>query len=207
MNESSQSTMHLIPLPRLTTEQQFQLREVRNQPDVRRWMYTDHEISEAEHRDWLRRMINDSCHRMFAVVDLQGCVKGAASINQINVRHQTADWAYYLTQSLRGGWGAAMEMALIDFAFEQLALQKLNCEVLEGNDSVIRLHEKFGFQSEGFRRSQIWRANQRCGVHLLGLTVADWQRARPQIVARYGRILDQFIIRLYTESNEADKTC
>ena len=53
-------------------------------------------------------------------------------------------------------------------------VQKLNCEVIEGNNPVVKLHKKFLFKDEGFRRSNIIKGEKRIGVHFLGLTKEDW---------------------------------
>ena len=40
-----------------------------------------------------------------------------------------------------------LEFFVIDYVFNELKLSKLNCEVIEHNDAVVRLHEKFGFKN------------------------------------------------------------
>jgi RimJ/RimL family protein N-acetyltransferase len=51
-------------------------------------------------------------------------------------------------KSARGGLGAAIEASFIDFAFDTLGIEKLNCEVIEGNDTVVKLHKRFLFCDE-----------------------------------------------------------
>ena len=51
-----------------------------------------------------------------------------------------------------------MEFLALTFAFEELGIRKLCCEVLSFNAGVVKLHEKFGFLIEGrfiehFRRN------------------------------------------------------
>ena len=71
---------------------------------------------------------------------------------------------------------------------------KLNCEVIEGNNSVIKLHKKFLFKDEGFRNSNIIKGEHRLGVHLLGLTKVDWISGEKIIFEKYKKVLQKFNI-------------
>lgn len=78
--------------------------------------------------------------------------------------------------------GSVLEFNLIDFVFEDLRLEKLNCEVLETNEAVVKMHKKFGFLEEGFRRANVIKENKRIGVHLLGLTKSNWLMSHREIM-------------------------
>ena len=173
---------------------QWRIREIRNEPSIRAVMYTDHEIQIDEHQDWLDRLRHDKCRIAFAVVDDKIGPIGMVSVSELDWRHRKADWAFYLTETERGGLGAALELTLLDFVFDRLGLEKLNCEVIEGNDAVIRLHSKFGFEEEGFRRSNIEKSGVRLGVHLLGLQRNVWLKRRDIVRQDYKTVLDRFTL-------------
>ncbi len=84
-------------------------------------------------------------------------------------------------------------------------MEKLNCEVIEGNDPVVKLHKRFLFQDEGFRRSNILKEGKRIGVHLLGLTKEDWMAGRDQLSGQYGRIFDRFSISIDWKETDPDE--
>ncbi len=48
--------INLIPLGDLNTELQLNVRDVRNENEIRRWMYTDHIIGLNEHLDWINQI-------------------------------------------------------------------------------------------------------------------------------------------------------
>ena len=48
---------------------------------------------------------------------------GIVSVNAVDRLHKKADWAYYLTEKERGGLGAALEFAIINFVFDTLVLK------------------------------------------------------------------------------------
>ncbi|BAO63248.1 UDP-4-amino-4,6-dideoxy-N-acetyl-beta-L-altrosamine N-acetyltransferase [Pseudomonas protegens] len=182
--------MQLIPLLASSPTVQAQVRALRNQQEVRKYMYTSHEISEQEHANWLSGLQGNRRQEVFVAVDA-GQALGVVSLNAINALQKTADWAFYLDAELQGkGLGSLMEFWLLDYAFNQAALDKLNCEVLASNTAVIRLHLKFGFVQEGLRRQNILKDGERIDVVLLGITRQEWQDKRPALeglIARLGQ--------------------
>jgi len=182
----------LKQLTKLDTQSQFKIRDIRNEEGVRKWMYTDHTIGANEHLAWINKLKSDNEQMVFAVLDENESPQGVVSLNAIDQLHLKADWAYYLTSTARGGLGSALEFSFINFVFDVCGIQKLNCEVIEGNDAVVKLHKKFLFQSEGMRRSNVFKYGNRIGVHLLGLTKDDWLSAKEDIHKRYSSVLDKF---------------
>jgi len=177
-------------LPILATSPQVQerVRQLRNQPLVRRHMYTEHEISVEEHQHWLASLAGNARQAVFVVM-VEDIPRGVVSLNAINPLHQCADWAFYLDSELQGkGLGSQVECWLLDHAFDDVRLAKLNCEVLATNPAVVRLHQKFGFSLEGVRRQNVFKEGERLDVILLGITAQEWHARRPQIVERLARL-------------------
>jgi UDP-4-amino-4,6-dideoxy-N-acetyl-beta-L-altrosamine N-acetyltransferase len=193
---STPRNIQLILLINLDTESQMLIRELRNEEYVRKWMYTDHIIGTNEHLEWINSLKTDNKKIVFAIIDENSTPLGIVSVNSIDRHHGNADWGYYLTQNARGGLGSAVEYAFINFVFDSLKLEKLNGEIIEGNDAVIKLHNKFSFKDEGFRRLHIMKNGQRKGIHLIGLTKADWYTDRASIYEKHRNILDKFEISL-----------
>lgn len=196
---SSQITLKNITS--CSKEEQYLLRQVRNQESVRKSMYTDHEISEEEHGRWLEKCYwNDknaeSSIQSVFIVFIDHKVSGVVSVNAIDRQHKKADWAFYLDENLRGGLGAILEYNFIDFLFNQYDIEKLNCEVIETNPSVVKLHKKFGFIEEGFRRSNIIKNEKRIGVHFLGLTKEDWSENKLDFYKKYKKFLNNHAVNI-----------
>ena len=172
----------------------MKIRDIRNEEGVRKWMYTDHTIGINEHLSWIDRLKADNRQIVFAVLSQKSEPLGVVSINAIDRYHKKADWAYYLTQAARGGLGSALEFSFINFIFDILEIDKLNCEVISGNDAVVKLHKKFLFQEEGFRKSNIVKDSMRIGVHFRGLTNDECINGREQVYSKYRNIFDKFSI-------------
>jgi UDP-4-amino-4,6-dideoxy-N-acetyl-beta-L-altrosamine N-acetyltransferase len=186
--------VHLVPLVQLDADAQAKVREIRNEEGIRKWMYTDHVISPEEHGNWIRNLKTDERQIVFVVLEKELGIAGVISVNAIDRKHKKSDWAYYLTQNARGGLGSALEFAFLNFIFDTLGIEKLNCEMIEGNDPVVKLHKKFLFQEEGFRRSNVVKNGARIGAHFMGLTKEEWSAGKVQVYETYRKVLDKFSI-------------
>ncbi|OQY51864.1 MAG: UDP-4-amino-4,6-dideoxy-N-acetyl-beta-L-altrosamine N-acetyltransferase [Candidatus Parabeggiatoa sp. nov. 2] len=164
------------------------VRTWRNSESERMFSYDDHYISEDEHSNWLRSLQNNEKHVLY-VVFFNDLPIGTVSLSNIRLKHKTADWAFGLAEEKLRGKGVAgiMEYQLLEHAFGEFGLEKLNCEVFSTNEKVIRLHKKFGFKVEGIRRNNIIKGNERLDVILLGILSREWEEKREKL----GKILER----------------
>ncbi len=175
-------TVTLRPLEAGDSER---LRGWRNQPEIARWMYSDHVIGPEEHARWFAGALADP-RRRYWVIEADGAPVGLANLYDLAPEHGRASWAYYVAEaSVRGkGVGAAVEFQVIEQVFGPLGLNKLWCEVLVDNAGVVRLHESFGFQREARMREHVRKEGQAVDVVGLGLLAAGWAVQRPASLAR-----------------------
>lgn len=154
---------------------QEELLKIRNKPEIRKWMYTDHEISLNEHSNWIKSL-SDNATRIALVMFENNQVIGAFNIYNINHIHKTCEWGWFIDPlKSGGGLGSAIEYNLIDFIFDKLMLYKQTVEVLEENTPVINLHKKFFFKEEGYRHCHFIKEGQRTSSYVLGLLSPDWK--------------------------------
>jgi len=157
----------------------------RNEPEIARWMYSDHRIGREEHARWFAAALADR-RRRYWIIEADGRPVGLANLYDQAPEHGRTSWAYYLADpSTRGqGIGAFVEYWVIEHVFGELALNKLWCEVLIGNEAVWRLHEGFGFKREALFREHVRKDGAPADVVGLGLLKADWAAAREASRAR-----------------------
>lgn len=203
MNIAARRAIRFVPLLDQDREMRMKLLAVRNEETVRQAMFTDHVISEDEHLQWMKGLQADRSRRIWVIQGEAGDVIGQVSLARLDRRQLTSDWAFFLSQSERGGLGFAVEFAFLTFVFDVMGLAKLNCEVIEGNDAVVKLHGKFDFRQEGLRRSQVIKDGRRIGVHLLGLTREDWAVARQRIAENNAAALKRFAVDIVPMRDEA----
>ncbi|MEY9200322.1 UDP-4-amino-4,6-dideoxy-N-acetyl-beta-L-altrosamine N-acetyltransferase [Sinorhizobium sp. CCBAU 05631] len=158
------------------------MRNWRNIPSVRDKMYTCHEISEEEHQRWWARIKSADNQRYF-IYEYQNVPMGVVSFNNIDEGNENASWAFYASPDAERGTGSRMEFLALDYAFFELKLHKLSCEVLDFNTTVIRLHKKFGFVEEGILRQQYQRDGTFYDIHRLGVLASEWIDKRNDMLA------------------------
>jgi UDP-4-amino-4,6-dideoxy-N-acetyl-beta-L-altrosamine N-acetyltransferase len=149
--------------------------EWRNKPEIRMNMYTSHVISREEHYAWFERVALDSTKRYFICMADETPV-GVVGFVDIMETAKTASWAFYSGDLSRRGIGSQMEYLALNYAFDELGLEKLNCEVLDFNQAVIKLHRKFGFEIEGIFKAQHYDGEKYHDIYRLAMFRKDWQR-------------------------------
>jgi UDP-4-amino-4,6-dideoxy-N-acetyl-beta-L-altrosamine N-acetyltransferase len=123
------------------------IRAWRNSPDVARFMYSDHEISDQEHRAWFDRVRRDPT-ASYWIIELAGRPVGLANIVDIDFARKSASWAFYIADPrTRGkGVGQFVEYCVLSCVFDHWQLDALNCQVLASNPDVSALHVGVGFR-------------------------------------------------------------
>ena len=160
----------------------------RNAPNVRANMYTQHEISEAEHLAWWSQLVARADQAYF-MYELQGSPVGVVGFTAIDPVNRNASWAFYAGPDSPKGAGTKMEFLALDHAFSGLKLHKLYCEVFAFNKPVLKLHQKFGFQTEGTFREQRVVESRYVDVVRMAILEAEWSSGREAMKARIDSLL------------------
>ncbi|MCE8040705.1 UDP-4-amino-4,6-dideoxy-N-acetyl-beta-L-altrosamine N-acetyltransferase [Halomonas daqingensis] len=148
------------------------VREWRNHPDVRRFMYTQHEIGAEEHLAWFERAQQDPNRHLLLYLH-QGIPMGFANIAIVNATARRAEWGFYLAPDALRGSGHRLGRAVLAYAFETLCLHKLCGEALAFNTRSIRFHERLGFTREATLRDHHFDGQSFHDVVGFGLLASD----------------------------------
>lgn len=147
----------------------------RNNPEVRRYMYTQREISLEEHVRWFARASQDP-ERHLLVYEPDGAPLGFMNIHQV-ATGGIADWGFYAAPNAPKGTGHGLGQAALRYAFEAAGLHKLCGQALAFNERSIRFHLNLGFQQEGVLRQQHFDGQQYHDVVCFGLLASEWHPA------------------------------
>lgn len=145
----------------------------RNHQDVRRYMYTTHEISLDEHRKWFAGASKNSAIKL--LIYEQG-EKAQGFVNITRTRSpEVADWGFYLAPSAPKGSGRELGKQALTYAFSDMGLHKVCGQALGFNERSIAFHKNMGFIEEGRLREQHFDGNQFHDVVCFGLLRHEWQ--------------------------------
>lgn len=147
----------------------------RNHPDVRRYMFTQHEILLEEHTRWFARASQDP-ERHLLVFEIDATPLGLINIHRI-ASGGIADWGFFAAPDAPKGTGHLLGKAALRYAFEAAGLHKLCGRVLAFNERSMRFHMKLGFQREGNLRHQYFDGQHYQDVVCFGLLANEWHQS------------------------------
>lgn len=145
----------------------------RNSPDVRRYMYTKHEIELDEHYRWFARASIDPAISLL-VYEHMGVAAGFVNITRGRCL-QVADWGFYLAPDALKGSGRALGKQALAYAFNELCLHKLCGQALGFNHRSIAFHKALGFSQEGCLRDHHYDGAVYHDIVCFGLLAHEWQ--------------------------------
>jgi UDP-4-amino-4,6-dideoxy-N-acetyl-beta-L-altrosamine N-acetyltransferase len=144
----------------------------RNHPDIRRSMFSQHEIGIEEHRRWFDTQSQDPRWHLL-IYEQAGASMGFVALTQA-ARGQVADWGFYTAPGAPKGTGRAMGRCALEHAFVRLGLHKVCGQAIEFNRPSIGFHLALGFRQEGFLRDQHFDGERYHGVACFGLLQHEW---------------------------------
>lgn len=148
----------------------------RNHPDVRRYMYTQHEITLDEHQRWFERaLLNPKKHLLIFEVNQRPL--GFVNFNEAG-SGSIADWGFYVAPDAPKGSGKKLGASALSHAFNHIKLHKVCGQALAYNGRSINFHQSLGFQQEGILRDQHFDGERYHHVNLFGLLSHEWQPNR-----------------------------
>lgn len=144
----------------------------RNHPDVRRYMFTQHEITLDEHQRWFEgALLDPKKHLLIFEPDQQplGFVNFTETLNG-----GISDWGFYISPNAPKGSGRQLGHAALNHAFGQLKLHKVCAQALAYNERSIQFHQSLGFQREGSLRDQHFDGKRYHHIIQFGLLSCEW---------------------------------
>lgn len=145
----------------------------RNHPDVRRHMYTQHEISLSEHRAWFERA-EESPREHLLVLESGSVGIGYARIHVQDDVAKRAVWGFYRAPEAPRGTGFQLCERTLEYAFRDLSLHKVSGEVLASNARSIALHRRLGFREEARFRDHQFDGGRYWDSFGFGLLESEW---------------------------------
>lgn len=167
-----------VPLPglirRMTEADLDMVLRWRNHPDVRAFMYTQHEIAPQEHAEWYERARVDE-RRYLLVYEEGGVPCGFVNFSEMPAGRNSI-WGFYAAPSAPWGAGRRMGRAAVAYGFDKAGFHKISGEALAHNEKSIRFHLSLGFQQEGVLRDHFFDNGKYQDVVCFGLLSAEWRR-------------------------------
>jgi len=175
----------IVELVRISLADRASLREWRNDPAVSKWMYTNHEIGEAEHNAWFDAMLADVSKVYWKIV-ADGVAVGAVFLTGVSSQGSSCEWGMYLADVNTRGKGVAQAACALSFryAFNELAVDAVKCEAVAQNENAIGLYESVGYVRTGIHTDAVKRGNEMLSVVTLELTRDSWNMSESNVLQK-----------------------
>lgn len=162
----------------LSEEEHEIVRRWRNHPEVRKWMYSNHEISREEHLRFVERLREDTKNFYYLVTKEDKNV-GVIYLTKLDLKNRNAYLGIYSNpQDKIKGAGLILGRAIMKLAFKVVILHTLKLEVFENNLKALELYKKLGFKKEGRLREFVYREDRWLDVIVMGMTEEEYKDAK-----------------------------
>ena len=154
------------------------IHQYRNDPDVYSTLGGHYAgMSREDVRRWIEHHRTNQRDLVLVLADKADdtCV-GHAGLYNIDYRRGKAELGIAIARTFWGkGLGVAVYVGLIEYAFKQLRLHRLETFNLEKNKKIVRVKEKLGFTLEGVLRDYEFRDGQWLNVMCMTILSTEWQ--------------------------------
>lgn len=129
----------------------FEILKIRNEENVRKYMFNSNIISEQDHNIWLS-ILDKSSIKNFYCIEYEKKIIGGLGFNLLDKVNQNFDWSFYKSQDIKMlSIGGLIELKALDYIFSKYNTNNLFCYVFKNNTKVLKLHKRFGFIETDFK--------------------------------------------------------
>jgi ribosomal-protein-serine acetyltransferase len=140
------------------------------------WIGNDYSIADAETHitSTLERLAANNGFE--AGIWFKGELAGCVYYSYIDWRHRSTEVGYWLGAAFQGhGLAIKACRAMVDYAFKQLGLNRVEIRCMSENLRSRRIPEKLGFKEEGRVRQVRWRIDHFDDHIVYGMLAIEWE--------------------------------
>jgi len=151
--------IELINFTDLSLDEKKMVLDWRNDPNIRKWMFTQEIISLDNHLDYIESL-DTRKDRVYFLVKKASQMIGVIDFTNIDYEGKRTEFGIYTNPALRGVGNVLME-SMIDYAFNTFKVNTVISEVFEDNISAIRLYKRYNF-----KRMEIKKVNDKNVIYM-----------------------------------------
>jgi ribosomal-protein-serine acetyltransferase len=151
----------------------------RNRQPLREWLpWVENERSPSDSRSFIRRSLDrlPTNGGFAAGLWFRGALGGVIDLHEIDWANRRTDIGYWLDAGLQGrGLMTKACRVLLDHAFTQMKLNKVEIRCASGNLRSKAIPERLGFKQEGIIRQALWLYDHFVDLVVYGLLAEEWK--------------------------------
>ena len=128
----------------------------KNDPIIKEYIGTVYPISMEEHKRWFDKLSSNDNIRFFSIKTKEGDHIGNINL-RINWKDRNCEFGILIAEKTQGkGYGTDALKTVVNFAFEELNMHRIWCQIFEYNKAAVRVYEKAGFAQEGIMKEALF---------------------------------------------------
>jgi UDP-4-amino-4,6-dideoxy-N-acetyl-beta-L-altrosamine N-acetyltransferase len=170
----------IVALRPLTLNDTENIVKWRNKPAVRKNLYSQATLTPEQHIRYYHTMVETGRVRQFVIVvreDNKVCDIGSVFLKNLDAHSQKAEFGIFIGEdAVRGkGYGKQAVMRTLDYAFDELRLNRVYLTVMADNTAAVKAYEKSGFAVEGVMKEDYLRDGSFVDIIMMGVTRKVWK--------------------------------
>ena len=151
------------------------LRNWRNHPEMRKYLFSHMPVSEIQQAGWYERSASDTRNQILMVDDPTGQTVGYVQLSRIDYKNRSVEIGGHLSPEAQGqGYGRDAFHTLMRFAFRQMNMHRVSLEVFDFNDRAIALYKKLGFHEEGRLRDAVFQDGRYYDIVVMSILESEF---------------------------------
>lgn len=153
----------------------------RNAPSVMEHFIYRTPLTAEGHLNWYRSRVQTGEVAQFMITDNEtGEEVGSVYLRDIDPVNKKCEYGVFIGEdSCRGkGIGSAAAKLALEYAFEELGLNRVFLRVFADNTRAIKSYENAGFKYEGTFREDVIIDGTGCDMVFMGILRADWDNMK-----------------------------
>lgn len=151
-----------------------------NRPYLRQWLpWIDYTQSIVDELAYIRTVMDQyqENQSIACAIWYKGNIAGTISYHPVDWVNRKVEIGYWLGAQFQGnGLMTKACSTFIDYAFDDLKLNKVEIRCATGNDRSCAIPQRLGFTHEGISRQAEWLYDHYVDLHLYGLLVNEWRK-------------------------------
>ncbi|GLV58101.1 ribosomal-protein-serine acetyltransferase [Dictyobacter sp. S3.2.2.5] len=149
---------------------------------LRQWLpWIDYTQSVADELAYIRTVKDQyqENQSVACVICHKGAIAGTISYHPIDWMNRKVEIGYWLGEQFQGnGLMTKACSAFIDYAFDDLRLNKVEIRCATGNARSCAIPQRLNFTHEGIIRQAEWLYDHYVDLHFYGLLATEWKKDR-----------------------------
>ena len=156
-----------------------QLRDWRNDPNFRKYFREYRDLNLSQQQKWFEtQVVNDNSTLMFSIRrNEDNSLLGCCGLVYINWVHRHADLSLYIGFDDKyiddEGYAEESCKLILNYAFNELCLNKIWTEIYEFDEKKKLLYDKFNFKQDGLLRQNYWYDGQWWDSRILSILSSE----------------------------------